>query len=89
MIDKLKVLFWLVLCAPMLPRAQAGELDSSWRFRVLQSPHFEIIFREDHKELAKRYILAAEQAHELLFPIFKEGPSHTIIFLRDDTDWLS
>lgn len=64
----------------------AAALDPHWSFRVLTSPHFEIIYREDQKELAKRYLIAAEQAHELLFPIFKEAPSHTTILLKDDTD---
>lgn len=60
--------------------------DPSWKYQVLRSPNFEIIFRDTQKDLAKRYILAAEQAHELLMPIFKEGPAKTIIYLRDDTD---
>lgn len=68
----------------------AHALDPSWGYKVLSSPHFEIIYRADqeanHKELAKRYLLAAEQAHELLFPLFKESPSRTTILLKDDTD---
>jgi len=75
----------LLIMAMFWGQAEAS-LNSSWKFRVLRSPHFEIIYREEQKELAKRYALAAEQAHELLFPIFKEGPRNTIIFLRDDTD---
>lgn len=58
----------------------------SWRYRVLQTSHFEIIFREEQRDLAKRYALAAEQAYEVLIPIFKEAPSKTIIFLDDSTD---
>lgn len=64
----------------------AGASHWRWRYRVLRSPHFELIYREEQKALAKRYILAAEQAHELLMPIFKEGPSKTIILLQDNTD---
>lgn len=57
-----------------------------WTYKVLVSPHFEILYREDQKDLAKHYIIAAERAHELLLPIFKEGPSSTTILLQDDTD---
>lgn len=68
----------------------AHAVDPSWGYKVLTSPNFELIYRSDktldQKELAKRYIIAAEQAHELLFPIFKESPSRTIILLQDNTD---
>jgi hypothetical protein len=77
-------IFLLLLLAVSSLRAYAIAPD--WSYRVLVSPHFELIYRDTQKPLAKRYLLAAEQAYELLFPIFKEGPSHTIIFLKDDTD---
>lgn len=64
----------------------AGAISPHWSYRVLHSPHFEIVHRDTQKELAKRYILAAEQAYELLVPIFKEAPDKTIVFLQDDTD---
>ena len=57
-----------------------------WRYRTLRTPHFEIIFNEEQRPLAKRYALAAERAHELVFPIFNEGPARTILVLQDDTD---
>jgi hypothetical protein len=66
--------------------AHGAALDPSWKFKVLRSTHFEMIFREDQKELAKRYLIAAEQAHEMLIPIFKEAPSKTIIVMMDGTD---
>jgi hypothetical protein len=64
----------------------SAQSNPKWKYRVLRSPHFEIIYRDEQKDLAKRYVLAAEQAHELLFPVFKEGPHKTVIFLKDDTD---
>ena len=60
--------------------------DPSIRFGSLESQNFEIIFDRNHKNLAQRYLLAAEQAYELLLPIFKEAPTKTYIILRDDTD---
>ncbi len=84
---------WLsFLCRPLcfffvaLFGLQAHAIDPRWKYRVLLSPHFELIYREDQKPLAKRYILAAEQAHELLMPLFREGPRRTIVVLQDDTD---
>lgn len=70
----------------LLTHSRAHAAPWHWSYRVLRSAHFELIFREDQKPLAKRYLLAAEQAHELVFPLFKEGPGRTIIVLEDDTD---
>lgn len=78
----MKFLFLILFSA----QAFAGSTDPSITFRVLTSPHFEVIYRKEQKELAKRYALAAEQARELLLPIFKEAPENTIIYLQDDTD---
>src|SRR4051812_16985623 len=60
--------------------------DPAKSYRVLYTPHFEIIFAEEQRELAKRYALAAEQAYELLAPFFTEAPPVTPIFLNDNTD---
>jgi hypothetical protein len=70
----------------LLSFAVAATPRPEWNFRVLTTPHFEIIFRDTERDLAKRYALAAEQAYELLMPIFKEGPALTTIFINDDTD---
>ena len=53
---------------------------------MLRTDHFEIVYREDQKALAKRYALAAERARELLMPLFKEGPDSTVIYIGDETD---
>lgn len=78
--------FALIATALMTTAIAASATDWRWSYRVLRSPHFELVYRREQKALAKRYILAAEQARELLMPIFKEGPDKTIIFLQDDTD---
>ncbi len=80
----IKVFTLLSMVCP-IPHAY-GASRPEWVYKVLLSEHFEVIFREEQKDLAKRYILAAEQAYELLMPIFKEGPDNTIIFISDDTD---
>ncbi len=78
-------LFFLILTAALIHPAHA-RTNPAWEFRVLQSPHFEVIYRKEQKELAKRYALASEQARELLLSVFKEGPDKTIVYLSDDTD---
>lgn len=72
----------ILICLP----AAFANSPPQWKFRVIKSTHFEVIYREEQKPLAQRYALAAEQAYELLMPIFKEGPDNTIIFLSDDSD---
>src|SRR5438105_3868531 len=79
-----KTLFLVFLLCAQARAAAAPRPD--WSYRVLYTPHFEIIFHDTQRELAKHYALAAEQAYELLFPIFKEGPAVTPIFINDDTD---
>ena len=74
----------LALTTLLAPAARAA--DPSWRYEVLRTTHFEIIYHDTQKELAKRYALAAEQAHELLTPLFKEMPDKTVVMLEDDTD---
>jgi hypothetical protein len=70
----------------LLSSWSASAIKPSWRYQVLRTPHFEIIYREDQKPLARRYALASEQAYDLLLPIFKEAPEKTYVILRDDTD---
>lgn len=66
--------------------AKALKPDPAIRFSTFESQHFEIIFDREQKELAQRYLLAAEQAYDLLIPIFKEAPAKTYLILRDETD---
>lgn len=82
----IRILAAAILFSAILFPQLAAAIDPRWAYRTLYSPNFELIYREDQKLLAKRYIVAAEQAHELLMPIFKEGPRRTIVVLQDDTD---
>ncbi len=87
------ILVWFRPLALLLVAALTAGLEvtyaapaPSWSFRVLRTPHFEIVYPNHQLALAKRYALAAEQAHDLLMPIFKEGPSKTTVVLSDETD---
>ncbi len=73
----------LALC---LFASSAQAIPWNWKYKTLTSPHFEIIFNESQRELAQRYLQAAEQAHAKLAPLFKETPERTIVVLQDDTD---
>ncbi len=86
---------WVLLCLLLLPMfspsSSAQEqinkrIDPNIKYSVLISPNFEIIFQKEQRSLAQAYLLAAEQAFDLLLPIFREAPKKTYIFLRDDTD---
>jgi hypothetical protein len=74
-----------VLWLTLLSVAHADP-ESSWKFQVLRTEHFEIIYDVRQPVLAKQYAVAAERAYELLFPIFKEAPYKTIVVLTDETD---
>jgi hypothetical protein len=64
----------------------AFALPSQWQFKTLRSEHFDVIYRTDQRELANLYMKAAEDSYSLLFPLFQEAPSRTVIVIRDDTD---
>lgn len=58
--------------------------DVDWVMR--SSPHFSVIYRRGENAFAKRALVAAERAHELLTPMFPESPDHTWIVLADFQD---
>ena len=49
--------------------------DIDWVCR--DSEHFQILYRRGEAHLAERALRAAERAHQLLVPIFKETPPKT------------
>lgn len=64
----------------------AASVDYKIHWRTLRTPHFEIIYDRDHKDVAENYAVAAEQAYEVLCTRFSEQPSKTTIVLNDRTD---
>jgi len=70
--------------------AYATELPPApeWQYSVLESPHFELVYRLEQRALAEHYLQAAERAHDILSGVFSEMPaSRTLIVLRDNTDF--
>ena len=56
------------------------------KWQKLETPHFDILFDAEQKDMALEYAVEAEMIHEILQPYFSERPSKTIIILNDDTD---
>jgi hypothetical protein len=66
--------------------SQAASVDYRIHWRSLRTPHFEIIYDRDQRDLADAYAVAAEQAYEILRTRFSEQPDKTTIVLADLTD---
>lgn len=75
----------MILLAAWLGFAHADP-EPGWKFQVIRTAHFEIIYETKQLPLAKQYAAAAERAYDLLIPIFKEAPYKTIVVLTDETD---
>lgn len=69
-----------------IPSVALAYMDPGISWRVLRTPHFEVIYDSQKKALAQTYAVAAEQAYQTLQPIFKEMPSKTYVVLSDQTD---
>jgi hypothetical protein len=67
-------------------QAHAASVDYRIHWRTLRTPHFEIVYDREQKDLAETYGVAAEQAYEILRTRFSEQPSKTVIVLADITD---
>ena len=53
----------------------------------LITPHFEVLFDKEQKDIALEYAIEAEVVHEILYPYFSEHPSSkTILYIDSDTD---
>lgn len=76
----------LLILALIGSTATAASVDYRIHWRTLRTPHFEIIYDREHKDLAEQYGVAAEQAYEVLRTRFSEQPSKTTIVLNDMTD---
>lgn len=60
--------------------------DPKTDWKVLVTPHFELIYDAKQKSIAERYARYAETAYNDLLPIFKEAPEKTVIWVNNTTD---
>ena len=85
MMRKMTWLAGFLFSVSALP-ALAASTDYRIHWRTIRTPHFEIIYDRDEKDLADAYSVAAEQAYEILRTRFSEQPHKTVIVLADNTD---
>lgn len=64
--------------------AHATSPYSQWK--ILESEHFEVFFDKPQKELAVKYLNAAEESYRILQPVFEDLPQKTVLVLDDSTD---
>jgi hypothetical protein len=63
------------------------QYDPAFRWRTLQTDHFEIHYHQGEEALARRLAAAAERAHRRMVPILGYAPpERTQVVLSDDTD---
>lgn len=83
----MRLLFKFFLFIPLLHAALSqAQVDPSLNWRVLETPHFEVIFSESYEDLAQIYAEEAEQSLTTLKPLFQEITEKTIVVILDNTD---
>ncbi|OQW50308.1 MAG: hypothetical protein A4S09_00505 [Proteobacteria bacterium SG_bin7] len=61
-------------------------VDPLINWKVIKTPHFEVIYDAKQHQIAQQYAGYAENSFDLLSPIFKEYPEKTIIVIDDSSD---
>lgn len=75
---------WLFLSF-LFPKAVMA-LDPNIHWKILHTPHFEIIYDAKQKNLAWEYALQAERSYQILTPYFSTSPPKTVLYIDDSTD---
>ena len=79
------LLLALLLAAPL--RAAAQPYDPAYRWRTLDTPHFQVHYHQGLEALAQRAAREAERAHARLAPLLGHSPAQrTQLVLSDDSD---
>lgn len=83
----MKKLLFLILFFSGHLTAQTVSFDPELNWRELRSEHFKVIFAQPQRVIAQEFANAAEQAYQVLLPLFKEAPRLPItIVVSDNTD---
>lgn len=61
-------------------------VDSSIQWKVLESPHFEVIYDERYREQAEIFLKASETAYKSLSGVFSEHEEKTLVLILDNSD---
>jgi hypothetical protein len=76
------------VCASPMALASWMAVPPGGDWKVLQTPHFEIIFNAEQRRIAETYASEAESALTKLHMVFTDIPDKTVIVLDDTVDWL-
>jgi WD40-like Beta Propeller Repeat len=82
----LRTVFVVSLLMVAVQNVFAASIDPHVHWRTLVTPHFEIFYDSNQKDLANVYGVAAEQAYEILKHRFSEQPAKTYLVINDNTD---
>ena len=79
--------FFNLTCALLVfPLQVFAQTDPSIDWKVLNLPHFRLIYDAKHQELAKIYAKHLESNYPVLHHYFEQMPESTTVVLNDRTD---
>lgn len=76
----------LIFLLTLLTNSQTHAVDPAIDWKIISTPHFEIIYDAKQHQIAQQYAGYAEYSFDLLSPIFKEYPKKTVIVIDDSSD---
>lgn len=80
--------FTLVMLLCLSTVTHAARLDTSFSFSTIETRHFSIHFHQGLETIARKAAVIAEEAHEVLSPVFAWQPREkTEMVLIDDSDF--
>jgi hypothetical protein len=62
------------------------EVPPEWKFKIITTPHFDIIYNAEQQDLGELYAQQMERAFALLSPVFSDQPEKTLVIVNDKTD---
>lgn len=82
-VTMLRYLFFILFILPVT--AWPG-VNPKIDWKMISTPHFEVIFDAKQQQIALQYASYAETSFSLLVPVFKEYPQKTVIVIDDSFD---
>ncbi len=82
----LLIMTTLIFLLTLLTIPHTYAVDPSINWKVIKTPHFEVIYDAKQHQIAQQYAGYAEYSFDLLSPIFKEFPDKTVVVIDDSSD---
>lgn len=82
----LLIMTTLIFLLTLLTTPHTYAVDPSINWKVIKTPHFEVIYDAKQHQIAQQYAGYAEYSFDLLSPIFKEFPDKTVVVIDDSSD---